>query len=94
MPIVTLDAVSMAYGHVPLLDAASLQIDAGERVSMPVARNARIDALHDAEANGDLEIAVAQVTRVTDRGASAIVLQVRQGGVVVGMRAQVSAKMP
>lgn len=38
MPIVTLDAVSMAYGHVPLLDAASLQIDAGERVAV-IGRN-------------------------------------------------------
>jgi LysM repeat protein len=45
-------------------------------------------------ANEELEVAVAQVTRVTDQGSSAIVLQVRQGGVVVGMRARVSAKMP
>jgi ATP-binding cassette subfamily F protein uup len=38
MPLVTLDHVSMAYGHVPLLDDASLQIDAGERVCV-VGRN-------------------------------------------------------
>jgi ATP-binding cassette subfamily F protein uup len=38
MPLVTLDHVSMAYGHLPLLDDASLQIDAGERVCV-VGRN-------------------------------------------------------
>jgi len=27
MPLVTLDRVSIAYGHVPLLDRASLQIE-------------------------------------------------------------------
>ena len=32
MPLLTLDRVSHAYGHVPLLDDASLQIEAGERV--------------------------------------------------------------
>src|ERR1044072_6180348 len=32
MPLVTLDRVSIAYGHVPLLDQASLQIEPGERV--------------------------------------------------------------
>ena len=38
MPLVTLDHVSIAFGHVPLLDDASLQIDAGERVSV-IGRN-------------------------------------------------------
>src|SRR5262245_43960144 len=38
MPLVSLDGVSMAFGHVPLLDGASLQIDRGERVSI-VGRN-------------------------------------------------------
>src|SRR3954468_383984 len=32
MPLVSLDHVSMAYGHLPLLDDASLKVDAGERV--------------------------------------------------------------
>ena len=32
MPLVTLDHVSIAFGHLPLLDDASLQIEAGERV--------------------------------------------------------------
>lgn len=44
--------------------------------------------------NGDVEVAVAQVTRVNALGATAIVQQVRQGGVTVGMRATVNAKMP
>jgi len=38
MPLVTLDRVSMAYGHLPLLDQASLQIEDGERIGL-VGRN-------------------------------------------------------
>ena len=38
MPLVTLDRVSMAYGHVPLLDQASLQIEPRERVCV-IGRN-------------------------------------------------------
>jgi ATP-binding cassette subfamily F protein uup len=38
MPLISLDKVSMAYGHVPLLDAVSLQIDPGERLSI-IGRN-------------------------------------------------------
>src|SRR5205814_5907598 len=38
LPLVVLDRISMAYGHLPLLDAASLQIDEKERVAL-VGRN-------------------------------------------------------
>ncbi len=38
MPLLTLDHISAAFGHVPLLDDASLQIDAGERIAV-VGRN-------------------------------------------------------
>jgi ATP-binding cassette subfamily F protein uup len=38
MPILTLDRISIAYGHLPLLDKASLQIEPGERVCV-VGRN-------------------------------------------------------
>ncbi|RPI57305.1 MAG: ATP-binding cassette domain-containing protein [Acidobacteria bacterium] len=38
MPLVSLDHISMAYGHLPLLDDASLQIEAGERVCV-IGRN-------------------------------------------------------
>jgi ATP-binding cassette subfamily F protein uup len=38
MPLVTLDRVSSAYGHLPLLANASLQIEAGERVCV-IGRN-------------------------------------------------------
>ena len=38
MPLVVLDHVSIAFGHVPLLDAESLQIEAGERVCV-IGRN-------------------------------------------------------
>jgi ABC transport system ATP-binding/permease protein len=38
VPLVSLDRVSIAFGHLPLLDAVSLQIEAGERVSL-IGRN-------------------------------------------------------
>ncbi len=38
MPLVTLDAVSIAFGHVPLLDQVSLQIDPKERIAV-IGRN-------------------------------------------------------
>ena len=38
LPLVSLDHASIAFGHLPLLDDASLQIDAGERVSI-IGRN-------------------------------------------------------
>src|SRR5262245_57639891 len=38
MPLVALDHVSIAFGHLPLLDAVSLQLDARERVAI-IGRN-------------------------------------------------------
>ena len=38
MPLVTLDRVSIAYGHRPLLDEVAMQVDARERVSV-IGRN-------------------------------------------------------
>jgi ATP-binding cassette subfamily F protein uup len=38
MPVVVLDRTAVAFGHLPLLDAVSLQIEAGERVSI-IGRN-------------------------------------------------------
>ena len=38
MPLVSLDHVSHAYGHAPLLDDVSLQLEAGERVAL-IGRN-------------------------------------------------------
>ena len=38
MPIVTLDHVSIAYGHLPLLDDVALQVESRERVSL-IGRN-------------------------------------------------------
>jgi len=38
MPLVSLDGVSIAFGHLPLLDAVALQIEPRERVSM-IGRN-------------------------------------------------------
>ena len=34
MPLLTLDHISHAYGHLPLLDDVSLQIQPGERVEI------------------------------------------------------------
>ena len=38
MPVATLDNVSLAYGHVPLLDRVALSLDAGEKVAL-IGRN-------------------------------------------------------
>jgi ABC transport system ATP-binding/permease protein len=38
MPLVTLDHVSLAYGYLPLLDEASVEIEAGERICV-IGRN-------------------------------------------------------
>jgi ABC transport system ATP-binding/permease protein len=38
MPLFTLDAVSVAFGHLPLLDAVAFQVDPGERVAV-IGRN-------------------------------------------------------
>ena len=38
MPLLTLDRVSMAYGHLPLLDGVNLQVEPGERIAI-IGRN-------------------------------------------------------
>ena len=38
MPLLTADAISLAYGYLPLLEQASLRIDAGERIAL-IGRN-------------------------------------------------------
>ena len=38
MPLVSLDGVAIAYGHLPLLDDVSMRIDAGERIAI-IGRN-------------------------------------------------------
>ncbi len=38
MPLISLDHVTTAFGHVPLLDDASMQVDAGERIAI-IGRN-------------------------------------------------------
>jgi ATP-binding cassette subfamily F protein uup len=38
MPLIRLDNISLAYGHLPLLDEVDLQVDSGERVCL-VGRN-------------------------------------------------------
>jgi ATP-binding cassette subfamily F protein uup len=38
MPLLTLDGVSLAFGHLPLLDGADLRVEPGERISL-IGRN-------------------------------------------------------
>jgi ABC transport system ATP-binding/permease protein len=38
LPLLTLDNLSLAFGHLPLFDNASLQVDAGERIAL-IGRN-------------------------------------------------------
>ena len=38
MPLITLDNVALAFGHLPLFESASLQIDGGERIAL-IGRN-------------------------------------------------------
>ena len=38
MPLVALDRVSVAFGHLPLLDEIAFQVDAGERIAI-IGRN-------------------------------------------------------
>ena len=38
MPIITLDNVSLAFGHLPLFERADLRIEAGERIAL-IGRN-------------------------------------------------------
>ena len=38
MPLVVLDQISHAYGHLPLLDRAALQVEPGERIAI-IGRN-------------------------------------------------------
>ena len=42
----------------------------------------------------DEDLAVVQVTRVTQWGVSAVIISLRDAGIVAGMKAQVTAKMP
>jgi ATP-binding cassette subfamily F protein uup len=54
MPLVTLETVSMAFGHLPLLDQASLQIDPGERLAV-IGRNGSGKSTLLSIVAGDLE---------------------------------------
>lgn len=58
----------------------------GDQLSI---RSAPADGAH-----GDLEIGTAQVTRVTQWGVSGVLIEALDGGIVTGLRAHVSAKMP
>jgi ABC transport system ATP-binding/permease protein len=53
MPLVVVDRVSIAFGHLPLLDAASVQIEAGERVAV-IGRNGTGKSTLLRVVNGDM----------------------------------------
>ena len=85
------DPVLPTTGHYLILAATAKEgLQPGDQLSLR--------GEHHAERTGSLrgeeEVAVAQVTRVTLWGASAIILSQQQVGIVDGMRATVTAKMP
>jgi hypothetical protein len=74
-------------GRQIILAAAAAQgLVPGDQVSLRVANRS--------DPTQDDELGVAQITRVTQWGASAIIIDVNDGGIAPGTRAQVSAKMP
>lgn len=87
-----------ANGHQIILAASGAQgLTTGDQVTLLRPRGGDAAAVAAGAATGGLpdeEVAVAQVTRVTAWGASAMVLEARDAGIVAGMRAQVTAKMP
>jgi len=54
MPLFTLDSVSVAFGHLPLLDRVAFQIDRGERVAV-IGRNGTGKSTLLRIVNGDLQ---------------------------------------
>jgi ATP-binding cassette subfamily F protein uup len=54
MPLIALDRISIAYGHLPLLDSVFLQVDPGERVSI-IGRNGTGKSTLMRIMNGDQE---------------------------------------
>ena len=62
MPLVSLTRVTTAFGHTPLLDAASIEIDAGERVAV-IGRNGTGKSTLLSILNGDLVPDAGQVWR-------------------------------
>ena len=62
MPVVSLARVTTAFGHVPLLDNASLEIDAGERVAV-IGRNGTGKSTLLKILNGDLVADAGQAWR-------------------------------
>ena len=72
--------VATAKDGVTLGDQLSLRKDLGLRP--------------DGSSRGDVEVGVAQVTKVTPWGATAIIVNLTEVGVTEGMNARVTAKMP
>ena len=59
MPLFTLDSVSIAYGHLPLLDSVAFQVDPGEHLTALAADLTRDDRWADAVAGCDYVLHVA-----------------------------------
>lgn len=77
-------------GGTLVLDAGIAEgLVSGDQVSLRRARGSDAAGLLP-----DEEIGIAQITRVTPWGASAMILESSDVGITPGMRAQVSAKMP
>lgn len=80
-------ALMTAGAKMIFADGATLGLATGDQLTLRAAP--RGDGTAPAP-----ELGVVQVTRVTQWGASGVLLDVRDGGIVPGTRAHVSAKMP
>jgi ATP-binding cassette subfamily F protein uup len=72
MPLITLDHISTAFGHLPLLDDAALQVEAGERVAI-IGRNGTGKSTLLRVLSGELEPDAGTVWRAPDFRAARLV---------------------
>ncbi len=72
MPLIALDRVSTAFGHVPLLDDAAVQVEAGERVAI-IGRNGTGKSTLLRILSGELEPDAGTVWRAPDFRAARLV---------------------
>jgi hypothetical protein len=92
-------SVSWLYDH-PVLPTTThyMILAAGARDGLVPGDQVSLYREHLSPVDGSVlteeELGIAQVTRVTQWGASAIIIQQEQVGIAEGMRARVSAKMP
>ncbi len=78
-------------GHYLIFAAGAKDgLTVGDQLSLRKDLGVRLDG----SSRGDVEVGIAQVTKVTPWGATAIILNLNEVGVTEGMNARVTAKMP